>query len=174
MRSYSFNSQRGATLIISLILLVLLTIVGISGASNISLIERITGNSSDKAATKQLCEMALREGETFVSNLITKPNAASAPSETDRVWALGAASVAGSYDSAWMKSSWPDEATVSDHADNASFFIEMLKPRKDSLSLRNDYSSGPSATHFFRTSSSTTSTRSASTICQSTYAKRFN
>lgn len=176
MKKHILNNtkQNGATLIISLIMLMLLTLIGISGASNITLIERITGNASDKAATKQVCELTLREGEAYVSALVNMPKASSAPSASNPVWALGAASTSGSLDSSWMKSDWPTEAVSSEEASNASYFIEMLKPRKDSLSPRNDYGSGPSATYFYRTSSSAASNRSASTVCQSTYAKRFN
>lgn len=169
------NKARGATLIISLIMLLLLTIIGISGASNISLVERITGNLSDKTATKQTCEMALRQEETYLSSLLTLPTPAATPSNTSAIWALGAASGSTSLDSTWMKTAWPTAALTASNATSTTYFTEQEEMRLDSMSVKNDYASGGRpGTYYYRNSAATLSTRVASTICQSTFAKRFN
>lgn len=57
------NHQRGATLIIALIMLLLLTIIGLSSMRGTSLQESMAGNMRDGNLAFQAAEAALRQGE---------------------------------------------------------------------------------------------------------------
>jgi type IV pilus assembly protein PilX len=67
------KKQRGAVLIISLIILLLMTLIGTAGMQNTSLEEKMAGNMRDRNLAFQAAESALRAGETF---LITTATAA--------------------------------------------------------------------------------------------------
>lgn len=60
------NNQRGATLIIALIMLLLLTIIGLSSMRGTSLQESMAGNMRDSSLALQAAEAALRQGEGVV------------------------------------------------------------------------------------------------------------
>jgi len=58
--------QRGAALIVALIMLLLLTIIGVAGMRDNQLQEKMTGSSEDRAEAFQAAEAALRAGEAEV------------------------------------------------------------------------------------------------------------
>jgi type IV pilus assembly protein PilX len=58
------QTQRGATLLISLILLLIITVLAISSMREVTLEERIVGNLRDQQAAFNGAESALREGES--------------------------------------------------------------------------------------------------------------
>ena len=59
--------QRGAVLIVALVLLLVLTILGVAGVQNTTMEERMTGNYRDRFSAFQAAEAALRAGEIEVS-----------------------------------------------------------------------------------------------------------
>ena len=61
------DNQRGATLIIALIMLLLLTIIGLSSMRGPSLQESMAGNMRDSHLALQAAEAALRQGENVVN-----------------------------------------------------------------------------------------------------------
>lgn len=65
--------QRGAVLIVGLIMLLLMTIVGISAIKGSSLQELMMGNLRDKQIAFQAAEAGLRQGEDAV-NTVNPPN----------------------------------------------------------------------------------------------------
>jgi type IV pilus assembly protein PilX len=58
--------QRGATLIVALVLLVLLTMVGVAGMQDTTLQEKMVGNMRDRNLAFQAAEAALRGGEKYL------------------------------------------------------------------------------------------------------------
>lgn len=56
--------QRGAALVVALILLVVVTLMGISGMQNTALQERMSGNMFDRSIAMQAAEAGLRAAET--------------------------------------------------------------------------------------------------------------
>lgn len=62
----SLNSQKGAVLIISLVLLIIMTLLGLSSMSNTVMEERMAGNQRNSDLAFQAAESALRGGETAV------------------------------------------------------------------------------------------------------------
>lgn len=62
--------QRGAVLIISLIMLLVLTIIGVTGMRTTVLEEKMAGNMNDKNLAFQAAETALRDGEDTIESLV--------------------------------------------------------------------------------------------------------
>lgn len=60
------ESQRGAVLIVALIMLLLLTMIGMASMRGTSLQENMAGNLRESNLSFQAAEAALREGEDFV------------------------------------------------------------------------------------------------------------
>ena len=58
--------QRGATLIVSLVLLIVLTLIGVTAMSTSSLEEKMAGNSRDMNLAFQAAEAALKDAEEFL------------------------------------------------------------------------------------------------------------
>lgn len=61
------NQQKGATLIVGLVLLLLLTMVGMSGLNVSTMQEKMSGSMRDRQIAFQSAEAALRIGEDFVA-----------------------------------------------------------------------------------------------------------
>ena len=62
------QKQRGAVLIVSLVILLLMTIIGISSMKSTTLEERMAGNMRDQNLAFQSAEAAIIEGENFLLN----------------------------------------------------------------------------------------------------------
>jgi type IV pilus assembly protein PilX len=60
------KKQKGAALIVSLVLLTLVALVGVAGVQTISLEEKMAGHSFDRNLAFQAAEAALREAEQYV------------------------------------------------------------------------------------------------------------
>jgi type IV pilus assembly protein PilX len=63
-------AQRGAALITGLIFLVVLTMVGITSARMSTLEERMSGNMRDRSIAMQAAELALRDAERDIRNVV--------------------------------------------------------------------------------------------------------
>lgn len=60
--------QRGAALIIGLIMLLILTLLGVTAISNVTLQEKMAGSLIDRSRAFQAAEIALRRAEDYVNN----------------------------------------------------------------------------------------------------------
>jgi type IV pilus assembly protein PilX len=123
------QSQRGAVLIIGLIMLLLLTVIGLASIRGSDLQERMAGNMRDRNLAFQAAEAGLRYGEN-------KLNAPLLPSFTGSVigyWPdLNKPSPLRPRIAAWVASDWeansvelPDN-TISDVATQPRFTIEKV------------------------------------------------
>lgn len=61
-------AQRGATLIVALIMLLVLTVIGVAGMQDTTLQERMAGNMRDRNLAFQAAEAALRGGEKYLQS----------------------------------------------------------------------------------------------------------
>ncbi len=61
-----FARERGAALVVALVMLLVMTVLGVSAARTTNLQERMAGNLRDSNLAFQSAERALREGETFL------------------------------------------------------------------------------------------------------------
>ncbi len=64
-------SQRGAVLIVSLLILLILTVIGVSSMQSSTLEEKMASNSRDRNIGFQSAETAMREAETYIESLVT-------------------------------------------------------------------------------------------------------
>jgi type IV pilus assembly protein PilX len=64
--SGSARRQRGAAMVVALVMLLVLTVLGTSTARMTLLEERMTGNTQDRRVAFQAAEAALREGEDLL------------------------------------------------------------------------------------------------------------
>ncbi|THF65892.1 pilus assembly protein [Pseudothauera nasutitermitis] len=64
----SSSAQRGIALIVALIILVVLTLLGLSSVRTVTMEERMTANTFDRALAFQAAEAALRLGEADARN----------------------------------------------------------------------------------------------------------
>lgn len=72
--SYSGNKkQKGAVLIVALVILVILTILGVAVMESSVVEERMAGNLLDKNVTFQAAEAGLRAGEASIAALVAYP-----------------------------------------------------------------------------------------------------
>jgi type IV pilus assembly protein PilX len=71
--TYSFDSrrQRGAVLIVSLIILLIVTMLAVGSMQNTMLEEKMAGNSSDRNLAFQSTESAVREAEIFIEGIVS-------------------------------------------------------------------------------------------------------
>lgn len=67
----SMKQQRGATLIVGLVLLLILTMVGMSGLNVSTMQEKMAGSIRDRQLAFQSAEAALRLGEEFVADEVS-------------------------------------------------------------------------------------------------------
>lgn len=67
-RIASRRHQRGAVLVISLLLLLVLTLIGLAATRSTTLEERMVANQRDHEVAFQSAEMALRDGESALQN----------------------------------------------------------------------------------------------------------
>lgn len=65
------DHQRGAALIIGLIMLLILTLLGVTAISNVTLQERMSGSLADRSRAFQAAEIALRQAEDHVNGKIS-------------------------------------------------------------------------------------------------------
>jgi type IV pilus assembly protein PilX len=66
-------SERGAALIVALMMLLVMTVLGVTAARTTNLQERMAGNLRDTNLAFQSAERALREGETFLRGATLPP-----------------------------------------------------------------------------------------------------
>lgn len=104
MKNYG-NRQRGAVLIISLMLLIVLTLIGLASMQNTSLEERMAGNMRSENVAFQAAESALRDGEEWLATRIAEP----APDNggTTGVWALDTPDASPTDDKDWWQQNDP-------------------------------------------------------------------
>jgi len=67
------NKQKGAVLIVSMIMLLLLTLLAVSSMNTTIMEEKITSNYKDKNTAFQAAEAALRNGETYLRDITPIP-----------------------------------------------------------------------------------------------------
>lgn len=72
-RPYSMNAQRGAALVVGLIMLMLLTLIGVAGMRESLLQQKMTSNTKDREVALQAAESALRAAEMSLNTPMAPP-----------------------------------------------------------------------------------------------------
>lgn len=82
------HKQRGAVLLVSLVMLLLLTFIGVAAMNTANTQEKMVGNLQDQQVAFEMAELALKTGEDWLLNQLTLPDAGTDPSPGDNsVWA---------------------------------------------------------------------------------------
>jgi type IV pilus assembly protein PilX len=118
---FSPGTQRGAVLVVSLIILLIMTILGVSSMKNTTLEERMAGNMRDQNLAFQSAEAALIEGEIYLRDTLLIVTDGS-----DGLHARNAAPDVFDPDT-WANNAKSRPATVYLNDDqNARYFIEKI------------------------------------------------
>jgi len=72
-RLLSVDAERGAALVMALIILLVLTLLGVSAMNTTVLEEKMASNAKDRNLAFQAAETALIAGEQWVNGLLSKP-----------------------------------------------------------------------------------------------------
>lgn len=166
------STQRGAVLIISLVILLLMTIIGITAMSTNSLEEKMAGNTRDLNLAFQAAESSLREAEaTLAPPNPTLSSPCGAPPCTAVI-----ANFVTQTDTWWTANGEEYGAngglpTIPGVNQDPRYVIEALQSREDSRKQ----GSGPSTgLDFYRvTARGTGGTDAAEVILQTTFYRRY-
>lgn len=115
--------QRGAALVISLMILIVMTLIGITGMSTSSLEEKMAGNSRDRALAFQAAEAALREAEGYYEGTIVSIGAAF---DGTNAGLYPAGSSPDIYDDATWANSRTYSGAIDGVAEQPAYIIELL------------------------------------------------
>lgn len=179
-------TQRGAVLIVSLLLLLVMTILALGASQATRMDERMARSVRDKDLSFQSAEAGLRAGERYLDTLVVKPSpCASAPCTT--IYELNVLTTATTtYDAhAYQTDTWWDtngrtysaSAVISGSSDGTAsaepdFYIEQLEEVPDALSL--PPTGPPPSRTFYRVSARALGgTGNGVSMLQSTYSRRF-
>ncbi len=78
-----YRNQRGAVLVVAMLLLLVMTLLGVSGVENSLLEERMSGNFHESYTAMQSAETALRVAEQWLTTEVTAKTVQFVPSKGD-------------------------------------------------------------------------------------------
>lgn len=164
------SSQRGAVLIISLVMLTVMTLLGVTAMQSTLLQEKMAGNFRDKHLAFEAAAIAMNDGEQWLMGLATDPGAATDGSS--RIWTLDA-----------LGTAWWNSAASWANADVFAGPVLASQPPRclleeagfiDDGSLNIGTSQDQSGRVLYRvTARGTGGSDDAVSIVQSIYAKRY-
>ncbi|ADJ28938.1 pilus assembly PilX family protein [Nitrosococcus watsonii] len=173
-------SQRGATLIISLLMLLALTLIGVTAIKTTTLEEKMAGNMRDQNLAFQAAEAALRAGEGWLGQQTDEPDpqplGSCAIPPCDLVWQLNVLNGGDLSDINWWTTT--GDARVYGNAALAKVktapkhLVEYHSFIRDGLTLGKQ-SDEVGRLAYRVTARGTGGTDQAQTILQSTYTRRF-
>ena len=184
------SQQRGAVLVVSLLLLLVMTVLALGASRVTRMQERMAGNARDHDLAFQSAEAGLRAGERLVDNPAL--TAAPAPCSSGRcqVYELGYLTGNFAYQTTtwWDNNSWRyintetwnttqqnqigQSGSGMAHTD-PRFFVEELQEVPDTLKVP-PTGPAPSRMYYRITSAGEGGTDTSQVVLQSTFARRFN
>lgn len=132
--SSPLTPQRGAVLLVSLMILLIMTVIGIAAMSTTTMEEKMAANSQQRQQAFQAAETALRDAETWLTANITRVTDLSqfdgdGGLYASRPIAIGAALAEPAFDifsdSAWASNGVPSETLLSGQ-DTPRYIIEYV------------------------------------------------
>lgn len=172
------SGQRGAVLVISLILLLVMTVLGLAAMHVTRMEERMAGNYRDVNIAFQGAESGLRDAEVRIRQMVARPDTcASAPCAVPAVWERNALPEnLRNQDGEW----WTDNALeygedgeheITQATADPRVLIEDAGFVPDSLTVGHG---PPEGRNFYRiTAHSFGATDTARAVLESTYTRRF-
>ncbi len=171
------TNQRGAVLIISLMLLVIMTLIGVTSMRTTILQEKMAGNTRDTMLAFQVAETALLDAENYLETVIVSPAAAFDGTQAG-LYPLGA------DPDLFAATTWTNDnsraysGVYDDVATQPRYIIELTGTIESSTKDINVSGYGEASglgemTSFRVTARGTGGTDSASALIQSNYGRRF-
>lgn len=176
---HHLDKQRGAVLVVSLVMLLMLTLIGISSMSTVTLEEKMVGNMRDHNLAFQAAEAGMRDAGTWLQGLIILPDdCASAPCGAGKTWKNNTLPVLEAQSYTW----WTDNNNTREYdtaakdmnyvATDPRYVIEHQSFVRDSLTVGHSPATGRD---FYRsTSYGVGSNVTAVKVLQDSFVKRFN
>jgi type IV pilus assembly protein PilX len=169
------SRQRGAVLVVALLMLLIMTVLGVTAMQMSRMEERMAGNSRDINLAFQGAEAGLRDSEDKLRVLVVRPTTcAAAPCAVFRQ-ALLPTDMRGPDDT-WWKANGTEYGVagtqeVSDTTRDPLEIVEDLGFVADSLTIGHG---PPEGRNFYRvTANSTGASDTAQALLESTYSKRY-
>lgn len=169
--------QRGAALIVALVMLLVLTLIAVTASRTSTLQERMAGNLRQSSLAFEAAEATLRVGEKWVEDQIGGPRpvavtvsgCGSPPCEVLELDELDPLDYSATWDTSNVHAYTEIPYGV---AEAPEYFIEEQQVVRDSLNV--GMSTDTSARHYYRISARAVGgTTSAESILRSSYAARF-
>jgi type IV pilus assembly protein PilX len=145
-RSTPTTNERGAALIITLLILLIMTLLGITAITTSSLQEKMAGNMRDQYMAQQAGDSILRDGESWIFKLFTRPKPSCSPSAAERVWDYSCLDVAAQNDTWWLANGYTANVGNTYVNQNPRYVDEHLQRVQEDLSK-----TPPVYRHFYRT-----------------------
>lgn len=182
----SLTAQRGAVMIVSMILLLVMTVLALGGSHMTRLQERMASGTRNQDLAMQSAEAGLRAGERVVAAFVSPPTACNA-ALCGQVYEVGfmRQTLGVSYeDQAYRDRTWwatvarpysVEQVISGDGVASAEpmFYVEELEEVPDQLSSP-PTGPPPSRIYYRITSLGQGGTDAAQVALQSTFARRFN
>jgi len=138
--------ERGAALIITLLILLIMTLLGITAITTATLQEKMAGNMRDQYMAQQAGDSILREAESWIRNLATRPTKSCAPSAAERIWDDSCLVVTAQNDAWWLANGYAPNIGNTYVSQNPRYVNEQLQRHNEELS-RNP----PAYRYYYRT-----------------------
>lgn len=136
------TQQRGAVLLVSLMILLIMTVIGIAAMSTTTMEEKMAANNQQRQQALQAAETALRDGEAWLTNNITRTAHLADFDGSDGLYgtaptAIGITTTPPGFD-IYDKAAWINNGVASqnllDNQEQPRYIIEYLgKTGEDSL-----------------------------------------
>jgi type IV pilus assembly protein PilX len=163
--------QRGAVLVVSLILLLVMTILALAISQSSRMEERMTGNSRDSDLAFQAAEAGLRGAEDRLTGLATRPlTCASPPCVVFQENSFAGVNLANQSDT-WWTSNATQYGAVPDVARPPQYITEQLPVVRDNLTT--GYRTPTGIIMYHNVARSVGGTTTAQAVIESTFATRF-
>lgn len=184
--------QKGAALVMSLVMMAVITIIGISTLRNVVDDVRVSRIMKDRANAFQCAEAALRTGEIWLAGLTERPEPVGSPVKaSNQVWdflilaSTASGGITNQTSGWWATNGWsyePDAGgnTLQDAdyqtgcANTPNYIVELLGEVNSSPDLKFSASAESKSSYYRITAYSTGSSSNARVILQSTFAREFN
>lgn len=173
MNRVTQGKQKGAVLVVSIVILLILTFIAVSTLQTTPLAQKIAYNWRDSAISLQTADTALREAESYVDSL----------ANTDNFTNANGLYTAGNAPDPFNSSTWTGTASINSSQSLSNvvtpqYYIELLGTYGNGGVSLNVYNygqdpNGGDVTIFRIVARATGSSGAAETIVQSFYGRRF-
>lgn len=166
------SRENGAALITALMILLVMTLLGVTAVTTSSLQEKMAGNMRDQYMAQQAGDSILRDGESWVFKLLTRPTPACSPPSAERVWDYNNCSdvqnIANQTDSWWTGNGYVSNVANTFVSQEPRYVVEHLQ------AVVLDFSKTPKEyRHFYRvTGWSVGASEYARGLFQSVFSRR--